>query len=431
MKHPLLKSIGAAVVVVMVAGLGWLVWANRNPDMHQPSVAVTDAGAQIERGAYLNKLGNCMTCHTVRGGTPYAGGRAVPTPFGTVFSPNLTADKETGIGSWSSDDFWRALHDGKSKDGSLLYPAFPYTNFTKMTRADANAMYAFYQTIPAVKRKNTEPDLRFPYNQRWLLYGWRALYFRPGSYVEDGAQSAVWNRGAYLTQGLGHCSACHSPRGDMGGTSLQTELGGGMIPVLSWYAPPLNRNRESGLGAWETQHLKTLLATGVSAQRAIAGPMGEVVGGSMQYWTAQDIDAIAQYLKALPQQMPPPKEDQESVLPERQKEILGNGAKLYENHCVACHQANGQGVPGIYPALAGSPALTMAGGVNGIHLVLGGGFPPNTKGNPRPYGMPPFGQAMTDADVATVLSYVRNTWGNSGNLISPVEVGKYRSRMGE
>lgn len=431
MKHPVLKSVIGLIVVAIAAGAAWLVLANRNPDLDQASVAVADSKAQIERGAYLSRQGNCMACHTVRGGTPYAGGRAVPTPFGTVYAPNLTADRETGIGAWSSDDFWRAMHDGKSRDGSLLYPAFPYTNFTKMTRADVDAMYAFFQTVAPAKQKNIEPDLRFPYNQRWLLYGWRALYFKPGSYVDDKNQSVAWNRGAYLTQGAGHCSACHSPRGDLGGTSLRTELGGGVIPVLGWYAPPLNGDSEIGLGKWEQPHLTTLLATGVAPQRAVSGPMGEVVGSSLQYWHRDDIDAIAVYMKSLPRQLTPPPEDQESVLPERQQEIMMAGAKLYENHCVACHQADGKGVRDVYPALAGSQAVKAAGGVNAIHLVLAGGFAPSTAGNPRPYGMPPFGQALNDNEVAMVLSYVRNSWGNTGNLVSPVQVGKYRSKLGD
>lgn len=433
MKHPILKSLALFIGVAIGAGAVWLVLANRNPDLDQPSVAVAaaDSKAQIERGAYLSKQGNCMACHTARGGDSYAGGRAVPTPFGTVYTSNLTSDKETGLGNWNKDDFWRAMHDGKSKDGSLLYPAFPYTSFTKMTRPDVDAMFAYFQTIPGVHRQNSEPALRFPYNQRWLLYGWRALFFTPGSYVPDNRQSIAWNRGAYLTQGLGHCSACHSPRGALGGTSLQTELGGGTIPVLSWYAPPLNGDSEIGLGNWETQHLTTLLATGVAPRRAVSGPMAEVVGSSLQYWTPADIDAMAQYLKSLPKQAALLQEDQESVLPERKQEIMAAGAKLYENHCVACHQADGKGVRDVYPALAGSPALNMGGGINAIHLVLSGGFAPSTAGNPRPYGMPPFGQSLNDSEVATVLSYVRNSWGNAGNLVSPVEVGKYRSKLGD
>ncbi|MDB5776942.1 MAG: Cytochrome c, class precursor [Herbaspirillum sp.] len=436
MKHPIVKSIAAIAGVIVVAGFAWIALANRNPDLDQPSAAVAappaaDAAAQIARGAYLAQVGNCMTCHTARGGEPYAGGRAVPTPFGNIYAPNLTADTASGIGSWTADDFWRAMHDGKAKDGSLLYPAFPYTSYTRASRADVDAMFAFFKTVPAANRKNQDPELRFPYNQRWLMYAWRALYFTPGSYVEDNRQSVAWNRGAYLAQGLGHCSACHSERGRLGGTSAKTELGGGTIPILNWYAPPLNGDKKSGLGGWDDAHLNTLLATGVAGERAVSGPMAEVVGGSLQHWSGSDIAAIALYLKSLPQQMPPPQEEAENASPEQRDTMLKTGAKLYENHCVACHQADGKGAPGIYPALAGSGAVTMAGGGNAIQLVLGGGFAPSTKGTPRPYGMPPFGQALSDAEVAAVVSYVRNSWGNSGNLISQVEVNRYRSKLGD
>jgi mono/diheme cytochrome c family protein len=432
MKHPIVKGIAAAAGVALVAGIGWLALANRNPDLDQPSaaaVSAADPAVQIARGAYLAKVGNCISCHTARGGAPYAGGRAVPTPFGNIYAPNLTADAETGIGSWSANDFWRAMHDGRSKDGSLLYPAFPYTNYTRITRADVDAMFAFFTTIPPARRKNTEPELRFPYNQRWLLYGWRALYFTPGSYVDDSRQSAAWNRGAYLGRGLGHCSACHSTRDRFGGISLQAELGGGTIPVLNWYAPPLNGDRESGLGAWQAPHLAALLKTGVAPQRAVAGPMAEVVGSSLQYWDEQDIGALALYLKSLPQQAPPAQEEAENATQQQRREVLAAGARLYENHCAACHRADGKGAAGVYPALAGSHAVTMAGGGNAIELVLGGGYAPSTAGNPRPYGMPPFGQALTDAEAAAVVSYIRNAWGNSGNLVSQVDVNRYRSRL--
>jgi mono/diheme cytochrome c family protein len=431
MKHPIATRIAAVAGLILLAGIGWLALANRNPDLDQLPAAAADPAAQIARGAYLARVGNCMTCHTARGGAPYAGGRAVPTPFGNVYAPNLTADIDTGIGGWDGGDFWRALHDGRSKDGSLLYPAFPYTNYTRITRADADAMFAFFRTIPAVRRKNTAPELRFPYNQRWLLYGWRALYFTPGSYVADSRQSVAWNRGAYLAQGLGHCSACHSVRDQLGGTSLRSELGGGMIPILNWYALPLNGDRATGLGGWQAAHLAALLRSGVAPQRAVAGPMAEVVGSSLQYWSAPDIDAMTLYLQSLPQQAPPPEEAVESVLPERKKEVLAVGAKLYKDHCAACHRADGQGVAGVYPALAGSPAVLQAGGGNAVHLVLSGGFAPSTAGNPRPYGMPPFGQALNDTDVAAVVSYIRNAWGNAGNLVSQADVNKSRSGLGD
>jgi mono/diheme cytochrome c family protein len=422
---------GALLLIPVVLAAIWLAWANRNPDLHQPSVPPADSAEQITRGEYLARAGNCMSCHTARGGKPYAGGRAVPTPFGTIYTSNLTPDKTTGIGNWNNDDFWQAMHDGRSKDGSLLYPAFPYTNYTRVTRADSDAILAYLQTIPSVSQKNVDPELRFPYNQRVLLYAWRAMYFRPGQYASDAKQSAEWNRGAYLTQGLGHCSACHTSRDAFGGTDLKAELGGGMIPMLNWHAPPLNGNKEAGLGNWDTTQLTAFLQTGISPHRAVSGPMTEVVSGSLQYMTNEDIRAMAIYLKSLPQQIAPTARPPDNLRPEEKKTILERGQKIHDNQCATCHQAAGEGVAGIYPAFAGNNAVTSALATNAIRIVLNGGYPPSTKGNPRPYGMPPFGQTLNDEEVAAVVSYIRNAWGNQAGMVSPNEVNRYRSRQGE
>ena len=223
----------------------------------------------------------------------------MPTPFGSLFTPNITPDPETGIGKWTADDFYRALHEGKSKDGSLLYPAFPYPSYTKVTRADADAIYGYIMSIAPVKRKNTPHKMKFPYNQRNLLVGWRTLYFQPGEYKYDPKQSAEWNRGAYLVLGLGHCDACHTSRNFMGATVKDKELAGGLIPLQDWYAPSLTSNREAGLGQWEVEEVVALLRTGISKRGAVFGPMAQVVHDSLQYVTEADTQAMAVYLKSL------------------------------------------------------------------------------------------------------------------------------------
>lgn len=428
MKRQYLSRLFALLLAVIAIFIAWLFLANRNPDIDQPSVPPADPAQQLKQGEYLARVGNCMSCHTSRGGESYAGGRAVPTPFGNIYTSNLTPDAETGLGKWTNGDFWQAMHNGKSKDGSLLYPAFPYTNYTKVTRADSDAIFAYLQTLPAVSQKNRAPDLRFPYDNRASLYVWRALYFRPGQYVNDDKQSMEWNRGAYMTQGLGHCSACHSPRDTLGGTDLKAELSGGMIPMLNWYTPPLNSDAESSLGNWETEHLAALLQTGVAPRRSVSGPMAEVVFNSLQYATHEDINAMAVYLKSLPQQIAAPVATAESVSDNTKKNMITAGAKLYENQCASCHQASGQGVPSIYPALANSRAITTPVATNAIRMVLHGGYAPSTGGNPRPYGMPPFGQSMTDEEIASVVTYIRNAWGNQGTAVSPNDVNRYRSR---
>ena len=422
-----LYLLGLLLLAIVAAVAIWLFIANRNPDLDQPSTPPADAAQQIARGEYLARIGNCMSCHTARGGHPYAGGRAVPTPFGDIYASNLTPDKQTGIGDWNSDDFWRAMHNGRSKDGSLLYPAFPYTSFTKVTRADSDAIFAWLQTLPSVNQENRPPELRSPYENRWLLYAWRALYFRPGQYANDDSRSVAWNRGAYLAQGLGHCAACHSTRNNFGGIDEKAELGGGMIPILNWYAPPLNGDRKDGLGAWEIEHIAAFMQTGITPQRAATGPMAEVVASSLQHLTNDDARAIAGYLQSLPQQSAPPLAGPD-LREEGKKAMISAGAKLYKDNCAACHQESGRGVPSVYPALADNRAVTSPVIANVIRVVLHGGFAPSTAGNPRPYGMPPFAQSLRDDEVAAVVTYIRNAWGNEANAVSPVDVNRYRSR---
>lgn len=391
---------------------------------------VADAAAQIRLGAYLARAGNCMACHTSRGGQAYAGGREIATPFGSIFTSNLTQDTATGIGSWSADDFWRAIHNGKSKDGSFLYPAFPYPSYTKVTRADADAMYAYFKTIAPVRQERRANSLRFPYNQRWLLAYWRGLYFTPGEFAPDASRSPAWNRGAYLVQGLGHCAACHTSRDALGGPVDKADLAGAMLPVMNWYASPLAPGHSSGLDDWEAGDIGALLKTGVSARGAVFGPMAEVTGASLQHLDDADIAAMAGYLKSLPRREAPPAQAVVRAGADAAS-TLKLGAAVYEQHCASCHQADGKGLAPAYPALAGNRALASGSAINPVRMVLNGGFPPSTGGNPRPYGMPPFSFSLSDVEVAAVVSYVRGSWGNQGELVSPVEVRRLRGVPGE
>jgi len=411
---------GLALAAALVAG-ALLAQQFRTSDAGPPGAATAALAPaeRIARGAYLARAGDCMTCHTTRGGQPYAGGRALQTPFGNVISPNITADRATGIGTWTADDFWRALHHGQSRDGRLLYPAFPYTNYTRITRDDADALYAYFQTVPAVNQPSQPHQLRFPYKLQIALAAWRVLYFKPETYVPESAQSVEWNRGAYLVQGLGHCSACHSARNPLGAQEGET-LSGGMIPAQGWYAPALNAR-----GDWQQDHLAALLKTGVSPRAAVFGPMAEVVRESLQYLNERDINAMAIYLKALPPEAAPPAFERDSG--PQAAAFLAAGARLYEQHCADCHGADGAGKPPAYPPLAGNRALTMDNAVNPIRIVLNGGFAPGTAGNPRPYSMPPFGHALNDTEVAQVVSYLRSAWGNSAPPLNGTDVNRYRA----
>jgi mono/diheme cytochrome c family protein len=392
-----------------------------------------DPAAEIAQGEYLALAGNCIGCHTARGGAAYAGGRVIQSEFGDFVAPNITSDKDTGIGNWTADDFWRALHNGKSKNGRMLYPAFPYLNYSTLTRADTDAMFAYFKTVTAVQSANQPHNLRFPYNQRFLLAFWRALYFRPAVYQQQPQQTVVWNRGAYLVNGLAHCSACHSSRNALGANGGIQDLSGGELAMINWYAPSLVSKQEAGMAHVPASQIQALLRSGVSDKAAVFGPMAEVVTGSLQYLSEADISAMSTYLQALPQTKIVALDmlDQALAAPTAGKEemarIMAQGANLYKSHCSDCHAEDGSGVAGIYPALKGNRNLQMHNVANPLRIILAGGFAPATKANPRPYGMPPFGPVLSDDEVALVLNYIRNAWGNQGAVISAAVVNPYRT----
>ena len=420
-----LFAVGASAVVLLLMLLAAAVWFLNLRDEDQLAASIEPASAnaeQVARGAYLARAGNCRGCHTALGGTPYAGGRAVATPFGSVYAPNLTPDAKTGIGAWSAAEFWRALHNGRSRDGRLLYPAFPYPNYTQITRPDADAIHAYLRSLPAVAQTHRPHELRFPFNQQAALAVWRALYFRPAQHTPDPARAADWNRGAYLVESLGHCNACHSSRNALGATTSPLDLAGGLIPVQNWYAPSLTSAQEASVAAWDTQHIVDLLRAGVSPRGAVAGPMSEVVSGSTQHLSEPDLRAMAVYLKALPQTGTP----QGTSATPATTASAGPGAKLYERHCADCHGDVGEGASGAYPALAGNRAVVMPTAANLVHIVLEGGFPPATAGNPRPYGMPPFATVLSVEELAQLLSFIRASWGNRGAAVSALEVERFR-----
>ena len=385
------------------------------------------AANEIQRGEYLARAGDCIACHTTRGGEPFAGGLAMATRFGTLFTPNITPDRETGIGKWSADDFWQAMHFGRMPGGQPYYPAFPYNNYTRVSRADVDAIFAYLKSIKPVRRKNRAHEMTFPYSQRALLNGWRALYFEPGEFEPAATQSAEWNRGAYLVQGLGHCDACHTGRNFLGATRRDDPFAGGVMPVQEWYAPSLTSSRESGLGQWDVDELAAFLHSGVSRRGAAYGPMAQVIYDSLQYLTRDDIRAMAVYLKSLVPRGSAEAATQVRTTEQQGRDLYERGGKLYERWCADCHLKNGTGIPPAYPPLAGNQSITMDSAVNPVRVVMFGGFPPATAANPRPYGMPPFAQTLSDDEIAAVVTYVRQSWGNRSRAVSATDVGRYRS----
>ncbi|HTT04086.1 MAG TPA: c-type cytochrome [Steroidobacteraceae bacterium] len=382
----------------------------------------------LERGRALVTLGDCEACHTARGGAAFAGGRAIPTAFGTFYSPNITPDEATGLGRWSADDFWRALHEGIDREGHVLYPAFPYPSYTRILRSDSDAMFAYLRTLHPVQRPNQRHQLRFPYGHRSLLIAWRLLYFRAGVYQPDAHHTPQWNRGAYLVQGVAHCSACHEARNSLGALrDAQPNAGG---ELLGWYAPSLTAPDQAALSAWSIPDIVTLLGTGSIGSHATQGPyavtlgpMAEVVHSSLQYASPQDLQAMATYLQSL--SAPPAHAPVAAIRAPDQ--IVYDGRALYQGHCATCHGDQGQGNLPLGPPLAHNRAVTGTSVTDAIRVVLFGGFAPGTRGDPRPVGMPPYAQSLDDAQIAALLTYVRGAWGNAAD---PVDVGQVTNNRG-
>jgi mono/diheme cytochrome c family protein len=385
-----------------------------------------DKTSIVARGEYLAQAGDCVACHTSPGGKLFAGGRAMPTPFGTLYTSNVTPDGETGIGKWSADQFYTMMHTGRSPDGGLLYPAMPFASYTKVTRADSDAIFAFMQSVPPVKQVNKSHDLKFPYNNRSLIIGWRTLFFTEGEFKPDITKSADWNRGAYLVQGLGHCAMCHSAINALGGSSESAAFEGGLIPMQNWYAPSLTSNKEAGLGDWSIKDISDYLQIGVSNRGAVYGPMADVVYNSLQYLSDDDTRAMAIYLKGLAQGSSP--DTRAPSLPSAESSLLLSlGKPIYDKQCASCHGLEGLGKPPHYPPLAGNQSIQMSSAVNAIRMVLNGGYPPGTAGNPMPYGMPPFAQALSDDEIAAVVTYIRTSWGNRGDAVSARQANELRA----
>lgn len=404
------------------AAFALLAWQRGMDDAIPPSTAPVS----LARGAYLAAVGNCAGCHTARGGERLAGGRAIPTPFGTVFSPNLTPDA-SGLAGWSAGDFWRAIHLGVRPDGRLLVPAHPITNTTLVSREDADALHAWLQAQPPVPAPRRAHELRGLYGSQLAIAAWRALYFRPGVYQPDAAHDAAWNRGAYLSQGLAHCSACHAGRDAFGGDQGAADFHGGLLAGLGWQAPSLLDPAEAGVQRWPAETLQRWLRDGQAQGHTAQGPMAEVVLGSTAALNDADLAAMAAYLRALPEQ---PVVRPEPAAPDARRREVGAG--LYRDHCAACHGAQGEGrrdASGAmaYPALAGSRIVTQASAANLIRVIERGGFAPATPGHPRPYGMPPFAGVLGADELAALTSHLRQSFGHRAGEIDAVEVLRLRA----
>jgi mono/diheme cytochrome c family protein len=391
--------------------------------------AFADTPDQVEQGRYLAIAGNCMSCHTAAGGESFAGGVAFETPFGRLYSTNITPDPETGIGKWTLEQFTQALREGVRPDGAHLYPAFPYTAFTNVTDADAAALFAYLKSLPAVNAPAQENDMSFPFSQRWLLGLWKAMYFEPGRYQPDKSKSEEWNRGAYLVEGLGHCGACHTPRTFLGAEDADRAFHGATYKdkiddkLLDWSASDLTSG-PNGLAQWQEAELAQYLHEGHSFRAAVFGGMNEVIANSTSNLTEADTKAIAVYLKSLP-----PSPAHSASKPD--DDVMQAGSQLYDVHCGTCHLPTGLGSEDTGPPLAGSTVALASDPATLINITLYGAQkprvgPPEKWHEPNWKIMEAFGDKVTDEEAAALLTFIRNSWGNQAGEVSVDQVAKQR-----
>lgn len=409
-------------LMLLAAVAGAALWLQGQPPALAPHTDTTaPAPAAVQRGAYLAVLGHCDGCHTARGGAPMAGGRPIETPFGSVISANLTPDRATGLGDWSAAAFRRALREGVARDGRRLTPTCPYPNFTLITDADADDLHAYLRSLVPQVQSRRPGSLRWPYGTQAALAVWQWWFLQPGPYQTDSRQDPVWNRGAYLAGGLGHCAACHGARNAMGAHDGPFALDGGTLPAYGWTAPALTSPQAAGVAHWTEQEVMDWFAKGRTLRGAALGPMADVVLGSTQYWAQADQRALAVYLRALPQHTAVAEASAPAEPP-----TLELGRALYEKHCADCHGAQGEGRAPAYPALAGLRTLGLASPANALRVLLNGAFAPATAGHARPYGMPPFGHELSDAELAALLSYLRLAFANGAAPVSTLQVQQLR-----
>jgi mono/diheme cytochrome c family protein len=391
---------------------------------------------QLEQGAYLARAGDCAACHSAAGGQAFAGGVAIPTQFGIIYSTNITPDAAQGIGQYTFDEFDHAMRDGVARDGHHLYPAMPYTAFAKVSASDMRALYAYFkQGVKPAPTVNRESQLSWPFSMRSLMSAWNLFFLKKGEYAADGGRSASWNRGAYLVQGLGHCGACHTPRGVAGQEKAASEADGktylaGAV-ADNWFAGSLTADFGTGLRGWTREEIAEFLKTGRTARSAAFGAMAQAVGASTQHLRDEDLAAIAEYLKSLPpasgDATAPPSAPVGTVTELLRAGVIDSrGAQLYLDNCNACHHSDGAGAKRTFPSLAKSEVVNAEDVTSLIHIVLTGSAMPSTKAAPSALAMPDFGWRLSDQDVADVLSFVRSSWGNQASSVAANDVGRLR-----
>ena len=391
-----------------------------------------DAAALVERGAYLARLGDCIACHSAPGGKAFAGGLPMKTPVGTIYSTNITPDVATGIGRWTASQFEGALRRGLSRDGHNLYPAMPYPSYAKMRDDDVDALYAYFMKgVAPVRQANRPADMGFPLDMRWPLKLWNLFFLRGASYIDQPGRSAEWNRGAYLTQGLGHCGACHTPRGFAFQEKALAEDGASYLAgaeLDGWFASNLRGEPRAGLGRWNRADLQAFLRVGANRHASAFGPMTEVVNNSTQHMSEGDLRAMSTYLLSLPGAGPGGGRNASAAPATVAVARLAapGGARLYGQYCANCHGVQGQGAAPWLAPLAGNPNLGAPSVSSLINVTLNGSHALVIGGVPAAYPMPAFGALLGDRDMAQLLSFARAAWGQGATGVTATEVAKVR-----
>ena len=445
-------AIGAGVLGLPIASVFAQDAAPAAAPAPAPAPAATPPAATPEdplvtKGKYLVTIGDCISCHTRPGGDEFAGGLGLKTPFGTIYTPNITPDKDSGIGGWSEEQLARAMHEGLDDDGDHLYPAFPYTAYTKVTDEDVHAIYAYLKTIKPVSYNPPKNEMPFPFSQRGLMAVWNKLFFTAGRYEPDAKQSAEWNRGAYLVQGLGHCGACHTPRNQLGGEKSSLALTGAVYQddivdsvheqeivkqdgmIREWSTANLTQSPQ-GLANWSAEEIAQYLKTGHTDYAGATGPMATVVANSLKYLTDEDAHAMGVYIKSLPAAT-------QGIDKKPSADQMQKGEIAFTVRCGDCHLPTGLGSPKtadadptkVSPPLVGNPIVLAHDPQSLINIILYGAHEAvlDDKAWPKMPGFElDFGLGMDDDQVSALATYVRNSWGNQGNAVDPKDVGKQR-----
>lgn len=419
------KIILALVVIGIIVVIGGLItMPYRSYDVKQfANETESERKDSIKRGGYVALTSDCVACHQTKDRKEdLSGGFAVETPFGMLYSSNITPDKETGIGNWTEQQFADAVLNGKGPNGPL-YPAMPYTSYVKMADQDIHDLWNYLQTVTPVKNKVVENQLAFPFNVRYLMLGWKRLFFDASQLQNDTGKSAQWNRGRYLVEGAAHCSMCHTPRNPFGAEIKSKNYTGANLQ--NWFAPSLRSSNVHGLGNWSEDDIVSYLKTGSNRLTVASGPMAEAINASFQYFHDDDLVAMANYVKSLPDHgvaKPKPIDAANSQ--------MVNGKKVFIDNCIACHVINGEGISSMIPAFKDNGTIQGQSSESMTHILLNGSKGAITRSNPTGAAMPAFAWKLTDTQIADVLTYIRNEWGNAAQAVSPREVKEMRKTLG-